>query len=91
MPFGDKIKELRGKQGLLFIPLYIFYKCLKNIIPIDKSSPTDDNFSPTDSRFTQIYDLSGKWSNRISKVALTKTIKTPNSIFRKLSALHYLP
>ena len=85
MPFGDKIKELRGKQGLLFIPLYIFYKCLKNIIPIDKSSPTDDNFSPTDSRFTQIYDLSGKWSNRISKVALTKTIKTPNSIFRKLS------
>ena len=34
---------------------------------------------------TQIYDLSGKWSNRISKVALTKTIKTPNSIFRKLS------
>ena len=48
MPFGDKIKELRGKQGLLFIPLYIFYKCLKNIIPIDKSSPTDDNFSPTD-------------------------------------------
>ena len=88
MPFGDKIKELRGKQGLLFIPLYIFYKCLKNIIPIDKSSPTDDNFSPTD---LQIYDLSGKWSDRISKVALTKTIKTPNSIFRKLSALHYLP
>ena len=81
-PSDRKYVKIRAICGRINLKRYF----LKNIIPIDKSSPTDDNFSPTDSRFTQIYDLSGKWSNRISKVALTKTIKTPNSIFREPSA-----
>ena len=34
---------------------------------------------------------SGKWSDRFFKVALTKTIKTPKSIFREPSSLHCLP
>ncbi|WP_418855548.1 hypothetical protein, partial [Prevotella sp.] len=34
--------------------------------------------------------LSGKRSDRISKRALTKTIKTPNCIFRKQSMLCFL-
>ena len=33
---------------------------------------------------------SGIWSDRISKWALTKTIKTPNCIFRKQSMLCFL-
>ena len=40
----------------------------------------------TRSNKSLIRGLSGKWSDRISKVALTKTIKTPNSIFREPSA-----